>query len=48
MRRFYGVENVPFVVSLSNHEYTLRQAQGERGEDDFYDDEEDDEKEWCD
>ena len=41
---------MPFVVSLSNHELTLRQAQGERDEDD-YDDEEDDEdeeREWCD
>ncbi|MFA6145464.1 MAG: hypothetical protein WCW84_07640 [Sulfurimonas sp.] len=54
MRGFYGVEEergtVPFVVSLSNHEDTLRQAQDEREEgDDFYDDDdEDDEREWCD
>ena len=47
MRRFYGIEDVPFVVSLSNHEDTQRPAQGERDNDDFYDDEED-EKEWCD
>jgi len=40
---------VPFVVSLSNYELTLRQAQGEREYD--YDDEEEDEdeeREWCD
>ena len=44
MCRFYEVK--PFVVSLSNHECTLRQAQGER--DDEYDDDEEYEKEWCD
>ena len=55
MYGFYEVEEnvtVPFVVSLSNHEHTLRQAQGERDErDDDYDDEEEDEdeeREWCD
>ena len=57
MHRFYELEKenevIPFVVSgelveLSNHEDTLRQAQGERDEeDDFYDDE-DEEREWCD
>ena len=48
MYGFYKVKQ-PFVVSQSNHEHTLRPAQGER-DDDFYDDEqdEDEEKEWCD
>lgn len=38
----------PFVVSLSNHERTtLRLAQGERDEE-YDDDDEEYEKEWCD
>lgn len=46
MRRFYTVKQ-PFAVSPSNYERTLRQAQGER-DDEYDDDDEEYEKEWCD
>jgi|GEM_PF-6273776 len=47
MRGFYKVEQ-SFVVSLSNHERTLRLAQDERDDEIYDDDEEDNEREWCD
>ena len=37
-----------FVVSLSNHEQTLGQAQGEQDDDYDEEEDEDEEREWCD
>lgn len=49
MRGFYEIiMRKPFMVSLSNHGPILRQAQGERDEDDDFYDDEDEEREWCD